>query len=284
MITKKLDDIFLSLTRAALYLIIFLIVAFIGVLDFVTGYEIHVFIFYALPIAIATWYVGYRAGLLFAFVSIFTWYVADYLTDHAYSSSLIPTWNGLIRFAFFSFSVYALHIIREKLDLEESYADFDSLTSSLNGRGFRTRLPSIFSLIKREKQKYTMVFLDVDNFKTLNDTKGHAEGDKALQSLAEVMHFSFRSSDLICRKGGDEFILFLPNTDSDQAKKAISLFKERFDKIVQNKNWPIGLSIGACTFDSEQTDIEHATLLTDNLMYEAKNTGKNTIVFKTHIS
>ncbi len=282
MISKKLNDVFLSFTPTALSFVTASIIVLIGALDFLTGYEIHIFIFYVIPIALATWYIGYFPGLLFAALSISMWWFADYLSGHVYTSSLIPVWNGLIRFAFFFFTVYALNMIKAKLKLEETYADFDSLTNSLNGRGFRTRLNPVFSLIKREKQPYTMVFLDVDNFKTLNDTQGHAEGDRALQHLAEVMHGSFRSSDLICRKGGDEFILFLPNTDTGQAKKAITLFKERFDAVVKNENWPIGLSIGACSFDSEYTDIELATSLTDNLMYEAKNNGKNTIVFKAH--
>ena len=282
MVTSRLNEKLTSLTDIVIGLIVFFIVGVIGALDIITGYEIHIFIFYVIPIALATWYIGYFSGLLFAVLSISVWWFADYLSGHEYASSLIPVWNGLIRFAFFFFTVYALNMIKAKLKLEETYADFDSLTNSLNGRGFRTRLNPVFSLIKREKQPYTMVFLDVDNFKTLNDTQGHAEGDRALQHLAEVMHHSFRSSDLICRKGGDEFILFLPNTDTEQAKKAISLFKERFDAVVQNENWPIGLSIGACSFDSEHTDIEQATSLTDNLMYEAKNSGKNTIVFTAH--
>ncbi len=263
-----------------IYLICFFLLGIIGFLDFVTGYEISFFIFYALPIWLATWYGGRKSGLLFAFICIIGWLIADFMTGHDYSHPLIPYWNAAIRLGFFVMTAIALDNVKEKLRLEELQADFDGLTGLLNGRGFRERAAILFPLLRREQQPYAIAFIDVDNFKHVNDTKGHAEGDLVLKKVAATMRNSLRASDMLSRLGGDEFVILLPRTGAQQTETVLTQLKNALDQTARDAGWPIGFSIGAGIFDSTGTEIENALSAADALMYDVKKSGKGKIVLK----
>ncbi|MBI4030689.1 MAG: hypothetical protein HY370_03340 [Proteobacteria bacterium] len=124
-------------------------ICIVGFLDYITGYEISFFAFYALPIGCASWYGGQKQGRICALFSIVIWFIADNMTGHVYSHHLIPFWNGLIRLIFFVFTAYSVAAIKEKIELEENSADFDALTSILNGRGFRKKAEAILPFLKR---------------------------------------------------------------------------------------------------------------------------------------
>ncbi|MCB9987829.1 MAG: GGDEF domain-containing protein [Rhodospirillales bacterium] len=255
-------------------------VLFIAVFDYLTGYEINFFIFYAIPIGFMTWYRTWKAGLLFTVICALIWFFVDHYSGRQYSHLLVPYWNGLVRISFFSFVVYALTNIKDKLILEELNADFDSLTSLLNGRGFRERAATLFLLIRREKNPYSIAFVDLDDFKKVNDSYGHAEGDKVLRSVAKIMKNSLRASDLACRLGGDEFVIFLPDTGLDQAKIVMEGLKEKLEAMVTDNHWPVGFSVGTCGFNSTETNIEDAIAEADSLMYEAKKSKKGEMFYK----
>lgn len=252
----------------------------VGFLDYATGYEISFFIFYALPIGCAAWYSGRNWGMAGAFFSVAIWFTADNMTGHAYSYHLIPLWNGLIRLIFFVFTAYAVAAMKEKINLEELNADFDALTGILNGRGFRKRAEAVLPLLKRERCSYALAFVDIDNFKQVNDMKGHAEGDRVLAEVARVMKDSFRESDMVARLGGDEFIVFLPRTDVEKSKSVLQALKEKLDAVARGNSWPIGFSIGLGVFDGG-LPFETAITKADALMYQAKKSRKNGISFLT---
>jgi len=255
-------------------------VCIVGFLDYATGYEISFFIFYALPIGCAAWYGGQKQGMASALFSIVIWFIADNMTGHVYSHDLIPFWNGMIRFIFFIFTAYAVAAIKEKIKLEELNADFDALTGILNGRGFRKKAEAVLPFLKREKYFYALAFIDVDNFKQVNDTKGHAEGDRILMEVARIMKDSLRESDMVARLGGDEFIIFLPRTDMVKSKSVLQALKEKMDTVVRENGWPIGFSIGLGVFDGG-LPLETAITKADTMMYQAKKGGKNSISFMT---
>ncbi len=256
------------------------LIAVLGVIDYVTGYEINFFIFYAAPIWLAGWYGNRRLGLLSAITCGVMWFIVDQYTGRQYSHPLIPYWNGSIRITFFLFVLYALSNIKEKLKLEQLNADYDSLTDLLNGRGFREKLDVLFPLMKREKDVYSLAFIDLDNFKHVNDSMGHAEGDKVLKSVAGVMREGVRSSDLVSRLGGDEFVVFFPNTDRDQVQNVMDGLRRKLDTAVKQNQWPIGFSIGVCTFSSNENSIEEAVAIADSLMYDVKKQEKGGVFYK----
>ena len=277
-----IDHILDNLKPLYLTALCLLLTLIVGFFDHMTGTEINFFIFYAAPIWVATWYISKYQGVIFSLISMITWYSLILYSEKEYSSGFIPLWNGLIRLTFFMFIVYALTNIKEKLRLEELNADYDSLTGLLNGRGFRERLTILFPMLQRDEKKYTVAFIDLDNFKKVNDTMGHAEGDKVLKTVGEVMISNLRKSDLVSRLGGDEFIIFLPDTDINHSKTVMENMKQKLDMAVEENNWPIGFSIGVCVFDSA-TDTESAIKTTDAVMYDIKRTGKNNILYKEFI-
>lgn len=276
----SIDNTLNNLKSLHLTALCFLLALIVGFFDYITGTEINFFIFYGAPIWLATWHGGKYKGVVFALICMIIWYLLILYSGKEFSNDLIPIWNSLIRLTFFMFIVYALTNIKEKLRLEELNADYDSLTGLLNGRGFRERLTILFPMLQREQKKYTVAFIDLDNFKKVNDTMGHAEGDKVLKTVGDIMIKNLRKSDLVSRLGGDEFIIFLPDTDMDHSKTAIESMKQKLDEAVKSNNWPIGFSIGVCIFDSAKTDTENAIKITDAVMYDIKHQGKNNIQYK----
>ncbi len=246
-------------------------------LDLLTGFEISFFIFYSVPIALASWYGSRHFGIITALICIVGWAIADYFAGHSYSHPLIPFWNGATRLVFFIFMAIAIRQMKDKYEMEVRNSTIDSMTGILNSRGFYAHARAIFHLLKREKQSFTLAYIDVDNFKKVNDTMGHAEGDNVLIKIAVGLSQSLRASDVTCRMGGDEFVIFLPKTNEEQARIALEKLKSDLDKIALDHQWPIGFSIGAGTYDSAVIDLDAAIHQSDALMYEIKKSGKGRV-------
>ncbi|MDH3346693.1 MAG: diguanylate cyclase [Desulfobulbaceae bacterium] len=158
-------------------------------------------------------------------------------------------------------------------------ANHDSLTSLPNRNYFRKRLPQAISLAKRNKRILCLLFIDLDRFKPINDTYGHAVGDEVLIRVSERLTAMLRSSDSICRLGGDEFVILLESTHSAQgcemvAEKAISLLNEPIE--VNEHICNIGASVGISIFPDDCSDAETMLRNADIAMYRAKKKGRNT--------
>ena len=153
-------------------------------------------------------------------------------------------------------------------------ATTDDLTQILNRRGFMAHAQNSLNMIARMGTAASLVFFDLNDFKKINDTFGHAEGDKALIIFAEKLRDTFRESDVIARLGGDEFVVLLTNTTSKSAEQVIDKFKKVIedDNHKNNKGYEISFSIGIVSVDSDQ-DYSLGQLLNraDKIMYEQKS-------------
>lgn len=161
-------------------------------------------------------------------------------------------------------------------------ANHDSLTNLPNRNYFRKRLPQAISLAERHKRMLSLLFIDLDRFKPVNDTYGHAVGDLVLQQVAERLTAMLRSSDSICRLGGDEFVILLESSSSIKgcamvAEKAIQLLNQPIE--VEGKVCSIGASIGISVFPDTCHDSETMLRQADIAMYEAKKKGRNCFAF-----
>lgn len=254
-----------------------LLIMLVTTLDYITGFEVSFFIFYSVPIILASWYLGRKYGIITAFTCIVGWAVADYLAGHTYSHPFIPYWNGTSRLVFFIFMAVSVREMKEKYEMEIRNSTIDSMTNILNSRGFYLHVRSLFNLLKRDKHCFTLAYIDVDNFKHVNDTMGHAEGDAVLIDIASTMKKTIRSSDIACRMGGDEFVIFLPKTNKEQAAIALNNLKTALDDMASERAWPIGFSVGAGVYDSTDIDLDAALNQSDNLMYTVKKSGKGRV-------
>ena len=267
----------LQLTTACLSLILVL-----AAVDHTTGYELSFSIFYLLPIAFATWYAGMYHGALLSIVSASVWLIVDITSGNQYSRSFIPFWNAGVRFLFFIVTAWLLTTVRAQLDRERSMARLDGLTGVMNGFAFTESAQTILRIADRFERPTAIGYIDLDNFKRVNDTLGHAEGDQVLKTVASVLLTSVRKADLVGRLGGDEFVVLLPETTYSGAATVFENIRESLLKKAGEKGWPIGFSIGAAVFLTAPLSLNEAIRLADTLMYRVKKSGKNRLLIEAY--
>jgi diguanylate cyclase (GGDEF)-like protein len=152
-------------------------------------------------------------------------------------------------------------------------ATIDDLTKISNRRGFVALAQNSINLCARQGSPVSMVFLDLDKFKPINDQYGHAEGDHALIAFADLMRKSFRDSDVFARIGGDEFVVLLTNTETDLAAKIVERFRNQVDtyNAESERGYDICFSDGVVSMQPDQdTLVEDLLREADVLMYEKK--------------
>ena len=193
---------------------------------------------------------------------------------------LIPVWNSLVRLAFFLIILQLLIKLKDKLAFEESLADTDPLTGLANRRYFIEQIENENQRVKRHPEPFTIAYIDLDNFKYVNDTLGHDVGDRLLEVVASYLKEHTRALDTSARLGGDEFALLFPALDSQDAVTALQQMQRKLLDIMQEYHWPVTFSIGAITFDEHLNSIRDAIKSVDDLMYQVKKTGKNNIHHK----
>ena len=163
----------------------------------------------------------------------------------------------------------------------ELLASTDPLTKLYNRRYFTDSSLHILSLCKRQNENLSLIILDIDNFKSINDTYGHKTGDDVIIHIANKLLNDQRQSDISCRFGGEEFVILLPNTSKDSAMTIAEKLRHKIENSVVETNEGIvkyTISLGVTTIDvqSEQ-DIEAALKRADDALYVSKNNGKNQV-------
>jgi len=156
-------------------------------------------------------------------------------------------------------------------------ATFDELTNVLNRRGFMMLGQNSLNLCKRERIPATLVYIDLNNFKHINDAWGHAEGDRVLANFASLVTAECRESDIFARLGGDEFAILFINTSNNTADCAIRRCQRKLNDYKQqaNKDYDITFSYGMVYFNPEQHSTIEALLEDgDSIMYESKKSNK----------
>lgn len=254
-----------------------LLVSVIAGLDYLTGPELSVTIFYLVPIALAAWWGGFAQGILMAMACALSWHMVE-VAEGTTASPAILLWNGTARFGVFVITASLLSRLRLSLYLEKRLARSDPLTGAANGRTFYEAVSLAVERTLRSNRPLTLAYLDLDNFKWLNDKLGHAAGDQALCDLVHSVQRDIRVTDLFARLGGDEFALLLPECNEHDAKYILERVHKHFTREMTQKTWPVTLSIGAMTFPQPARDVDALVRRVDDLMYRAKKAGKNRIV------
>jgi diguanylate cyclase (GGDEF)-like protein/PAS domain S-box-containing protein len=178
---------------------------------------------------------------------------------------------------------------RKRVELEsqrfikelETLSSEDSLTGLQNRRMIFEQLRHEVERVRRYKAELSLIFCDLDNFKEINDTFGHMAGDGMLKTVADILRRSVRTSDVVGRYGGDEFLLILPQTSLKSAQE----LAERIRILVQDTRFemPGGvitgttLSIGVAFYDGTETDVDALISRIDTALYVSKRSGKNQV-------
>jgi diguanylate cyclase (GGDEF)-like protein len=278
---KALFNYLDKIPKTAILVISVALVMILGVIDNLTGYEISFSIFYLLPVVLVSWFDKRSHAVIISILSAVMWLWADIYSGHIYSHPAIPVWNLIIILGFFLMAAFSLLEIKKLLENEQTFARTDFLTGVANSRAFYYSAQIEIDRSVRFSRPFTVAYIDIDNFKQVNDTLGHLQGDNLLQSVAKTIKDNIRSIDIVARLGGDEFAILFSETNEENAKTAINKVQRELLSIVKNNDWPVTFSIGAVTC-YESCDLDELIKEVDKLMYTVKESGKNGIEYKIH--
>lgn len=258
-----------------------LLVLCVGVVDHHTGTQVQLGLFYLAPVGFATWYLSLRAGVLLAATSALVSFAADAL-QRAFPAAAPPTygvlgWNALVQTGTSVALVVVLHALHARLLDQKRLARTDALTQIPNRRAFFEAATLELERARRHGRPLTLVYLDCDDFKDVNDRLGHRDGDALLVAAAQTLRAETRVVDAVARLGGDEFGLLLPETDAPEARALLERLRAALIAAMTRHGWNVGFSMGAAVFTSPASSVDEMTARADELMYAAKREAKGSL-------
>ncbi len=275
---RRLIDFISRLSKRRIFVTALALVAFFGFIDYITGPDLSIFILYLVPVFLGTWFVGITAGVFLSILSALAWSLADRI----YASAIIPYWNLTVEVCTFLVLTYLLAVLKQSLDNEKLMARTDYLTGAVNRRHFMELAEMEMNRVQRYGHPFSVVYVDVDNFKTVNDTLGHHGGDRLLRSMAETIRKDTRTTDVVARLGGDEFVILFPETGFETAQSAVVKIKNRLIDVMKAHAWPVTFSFGLVTFLEQPSSVDQIITIADGLMYDVKKKGKNGLCFQIY--
>lgn len=255
-------------------------VMLVGVPDYLIGADISLSIFYLGPVGIAAWYAGSKRGALVALVSTAVALAAEFGAEHHLVRIGIMAWNGFLHLGFMLVVIYLLNQLRVHTENERKLARSDPLTGIFNRRAFMEHLRYGLQIEGREGKPITLAYIDLDDFKRINDEHGHEEGDRVLRRVADTLTASIRQADVVARLGGDEFALLLAGAGRDDAEKLAAKVRNALQQAFINGRSTVTCSIGCATFQGLLPDADGAIKAADSLMYKVKRQGKDAVAFE----
>jgi diguanylate cyclase (GGDEF)-like protein len=230
---------------------------------------------------------GQRAGLAISLLSIVGLALGNAHLSRPYSDNAIAT--ALVSLAYLTmfFHVYGSRSISYFVRMRQAnrqlqqLASHDMLTGVLNARAYYQRCDALIQLAVREKTPFAVLFVDLDHFKSVNDTYGHSAGDAVLRSVATCLGENLRRSDALGRIGGEEFSVFLPATSLQAARQLAESIRQAVEALMPDigeKRLRITASIGvAASSATEPVSMQRIQQHADAAMYVAKAGGRNRV-------
>ncbi len=247
--------------------------AIITVADALTGSEAGFEELYLLPIVFVTWLTRSTAsGVAIALLA-----TALRLGTSLISGSVSPAVavsGALLHALLYGAVVVLLSLFRRDRDLHKSLAVTDALTGLANRRAFYVTAGTELDRSRRYGHQLSLLYVDVDDFKRVNDVAGHEEGDRVLRTIAAVAQASVRSIDVVARLGGDEFVVLLPETGSREAGRIARRLRTGLDGAATFSGYAVTCSIGVVTYRDVPQSVDDLLRGGDAAMYEAKSAGR----------
>ena len=256
-----------------------LLVVLLGLINYVTGYELSFSLFYLAPISLIAWFGGKRLGLVISAASAIAWFSADFFSGDRYSNPSLFVLNTLIRLGIFLVITYLLSALQKAYNLNQELSRTDYVTGAVSVRHFYELARIEISRFRRYKHPFSLVYFDLDNFKAINDRLGHITGDKLLRVLTENIQNQIRPTDILARLGGDEFVLLLPETGEEDVKKVISrIHSNSLNEMLRN-GWVVTFSVGVVTYNEMPKSVDDMVKMADSAMYSVKTSSKNGVCY-----
>jgi len=253
------------------------IVAGVYLLNARTPGELRLGILYVIPVLLTAWHDGMHWGIAFALATSLLRFSVG--IDQMPATTLLDfrVVNELAYLAVVGVAIAGLSQLRHTHSQLELLATQDPLTNVLNARAFSHELAQELSRNRRYGRPLALIYLDLDDFKSVNDAHGHATGDAVLRLVADAMRGAVRQADVVGRLGGDEFGVLMPETDGDVAHAAANRLGSGIRTVFRGTP-SVTASIGVVAVSGTEAGTDELLRKADQAMYAAKRAGKDRVV------
>jgi len=250
----------------------------VGSIDYLTGNQLLLSVFYLLPISLAALKIGTPMALIVAVISAGVESVVNIWAEGFYGSSiLVHFWNTGILLIIYMYIAVLVSSLRKAHERERESARKDYLTGISNFQGFRELAEREIERSRRYGTILSAAYIDCDNFKEVNDTLGHDAGSRVLRVVADVIRNHIRATDIAARIGGDEFVVLLTDVSHDISVGFVEKMRNLLLQEMKENNWKVTFSIGMVSFSTPPLSVEEMLKKSDALMYCVKRETKDAI-------
>jgi diguanylate cyclase (GGDEF)-like protein len=274
---ERIDSQLRRLPDVVIFVLGLALVAAITTFKETAGHDIPVTDFMLVPVAAVGWLVTERAYAYLAagLTAIVT--VAIAVTGQAQGQLGAALAAAGMRFVLYLVVLALLGAIRNVQLARKTEARTDYLTGAANARAFEEVATAELERSRRYGRPLSLLYLDVDDFKTVNDTFGHAAGDNVLAEVSHMLRCSVRGNDLVARLGGDEFAVLMPETGRFAAVAVARRAREELARLTLPDGETVRSSVGVVSYARPPASVDAMIHDADTLMYRAKEQGKDRI-------
>lgn len=277
---QQVDAVIRKIGKRAMFVLCLFMGLVIYSMNRQLGTELPLALLYFIPIGLTAWYVGAGAGFGMVILSVAYRAIALLVTESADNQVWVSVASLALFVSIFSLFCYLIHRMQYLLRELTFASQTDFLTRAASRRYFTQMGNTELTRAHRLKSYVTLIFIDLDGFKKVNDALGHEGGDRVLIRVAEIIKSSLRAGEILGRIGGDEFAVLLPNTDGEKAKPLIARMRSNLmaDQMVNDSG--VTFSMGVATSSViKLAKFNELMSVADQSMYSIKNTTKNASAF-----
>jgi diguanylate cyclase (GGDEF)-like protein len=239
------------------------------------GFEPSLLALYPVPLALATWAGVPRLAYALAAVAVTLPMPFSLLEGQPIGWALL--WGVSSNLVLLGIIAILFSSLKRRLSDEAAFVATDTLTGLPTRGSFMRQLDAELARAGRYGRAFTLAYIDLDNFKSVNDLEGHDTGDELLRRVADALRRSTRQTDILGRLGGDEFAAVLPEIAGGATGSVLDNLRKQLTRAMDKGGWPVTFSIGAVTFEAPVDTSREALQVADVAMYAVKRAGKDGI-------
>ena len=251
------------------------LVVALGTAEASLGFEPSLLALYPVPIALATWAGVPRLTYALSAVAVTLPMPFSVLEGEPIGWALV--WSVSSNLVLLGIVAMLFAALKRRLSAEAAFATTDTLTGLPTRGSFMRQLDAELARAARYGRAFTLAYIDLDNFKAVNDLEGHDTGDELLRRVADALRSSTRQTDILGRLGGDEFAAVLPEIAGGATGSVLDNLRKQLTRAMDKGGWPVTFSIGAVTFEAPVDTSREALQVADVAMYAVKHAGKDGI-------
>lgn len=261
--------------RAAWTIGAFALIPLVGLGDHWSNPDVSFPFLYIAPIALIAWVGSRRIAVAASAISTLSWFAADFMPTRVEPHFLFYAWNFGSRLLPLLLISIVVSMLGDVMRRDHELSRTDSLTGAMNRRGFREAAERELSRASRRGEPLALVYIDIDDFKRVNDTQGHDTGDRLLKAVASTIARSLRASDGLARIGGDEFAILLPGAGPEDAHAVVEKLQRGQRDLSLTEGIPVTFSVGVVVCRQPPASLDVLLQAADRQMYDVKLERRN---------